>query len=437
MTRRNLSRLGVLAAALPLLVGGPVIPVGPASATLVKPTIDGGTFNDPLGTPEQQAAIFHQIIALVDATPPGEHIHVSMFDFTDIGVADALNAAHGRGVNVKVIIDDSSYLGGAGQLKPSPAYDALRDPTTGLGSDDAARSWIVVCDDQFEGGGGVDDVRRGCIATPPPGPAYNHNKFFLFSKIGPFDDGTTYSNVVFQTSSNLTDWYKVESYNDAVTFVDATVYNGFRRYHEDMRRLRYSSTGSNAYYWSTPTGSTFRAYFFPRRDSNYRNPASDTIVNALNEISCGYTGHDGLRHQTDIRIVVLHFLNSRLQVARKLAELRGRGCWIDVIYAETSPDVPGVVDVVDVLAAAGIQHLRCKFNVAPGIDVRPHNKFMLIDGDYNGSITPRVYTGSPNFDGSSLRSSDQALIRISSAVYHASYLSYFYKIRTACGSSGA
>ncbi|MFD1323884.1 phospholipase D-like domain-containing protein [Micromonospora sonneratiae] len=409
---------------------------GRATVKLAKPMINGATFNDPLGAPDQQAAVFDQIIRLVEATPTGEDIRVSMFDFTDIGVANALNAAHDRGVNVKVIIDDSSYLDGERKRKPSPAWDALKDPVTGLGADDSARSWIVVCDDRFEPGGGLDDVQRGCIATAPPGPAYNHNKFFLFSKVGPFDDGTSYSNVVFQTSSNLTNWYKVESYNDAVTFADATVYNGFRKYHEDLRRLRYSSAGDNAYYWSTPTGSTYRATFFPRRDDSYLNPASDTIVNALNEVSCAYTGADGLRHQTDVRIVMLHFLNSRIQVARKLADLRAKGCWIDIVYAETSPDVRGEVDVVDVLDAAGIQHLRCRFNVAPGIDVRPHNKFMLLDGDYNGSITPRVYTGSPNFDGSSLRSSDQALVRITSAAYHASYLSYFYRIRSDCRSGG-
>ena len=91
------------------------------------------------------------------------------------------------------------------------------------------------------------------------------------------------SKVVFQTSSNLSDWYKVESYNDAVTFTDATVYDG---YASSMRTSGGAvfQHGDNGYYWSTPTGTTDRAYFFPRGDSSYNNPNTDTIVNALKEV---------------------------------------------------------------------------------------------------------------------------------------------------------
>ncbi|WP_405110289.1 phospholipase D-like domain-containing protein [Micromonospora sp. NBC_01405] len=431
MMRKSSACLATMLILAALMVADPSRATPAAAAT--KPVINGAVFNDPVGTPGQQSALFTQIIALVNATPSGEEIRASVFEFSDAAVADALNAAARRGVRVKVILDDSSYLDANGSPKNSPAWNTLSNPTTGLGTDDRKPSWVVVCDDQFEDNDGVDDVSRGCIATAPPGPAYNHNKFFLFSKVGPFDDGTTYQKVVFQTSSNLTDWYKVESYNDAVTFTDATVYDAYARHHEDQRRLRYSSTGDNGYYRSTPTGTTYRAYFFPRADSSYNDPTSDTIVNALDEVACGYTGADGKKHQTDIRIVVLHFLKSRKQVATKLAALRAEGCWIDVIYAESDPTVEGMLD------SAGIQRLHCMVNVAPGIDIRPHNKFMLIDGDYNGDLTPRVYTGSPNLDGSSLRSSDQALLRITSASYHASYLSFFYKVRSLCrtGAGGA
>lgn len=420
MTRRRAIRL-VTAAALAPLTAISLIPAASPAAAATKPVINGPVFNDPLGTPTGQAAIFTQIVGLIDATPAGQTIRGSMFDFADMAVADALNAAHDRGVNVKIIIDDSSYVG-----RSNPAWDALRNPATGLGTNDSSRSWIVVCDDRYEDDDGVDDVQRGCIATAPPSPAYMHNKFFLFSMVGPFDDGTTYSNVVFQTSSNLTDWYKVESYNDSVTFVDASVYNGYALFHEDMRRLRYSSGGNNGYYWSTPTASRYRAYFFPRQGPSYYDPSTDTVVNALNEVACAYTGADGKRHQTDIRIVMLNFLASRRQVADRLSALRARGCWIDVIYATSDSVVEGILD------GAGIQRLRCNFNIGPGLDVRPHNKFLLIDGSYNGAITPRVYTGSPNLDGSSLRSSDQALVRIADASYHAAHLGYFYKIRTEC-----
>lgn len=69
------------------------------------------------------------------------------------------------------------------------------------------------------------------------------------------------------------------------------------------------------------------------------------------------------------------------------------------------------------LNTVGIQHHACRIPNGPGIDARPHNKQILIDGYYNGAITPRVYTGSANLTGSSLRSADEAVVRITSASY--------------------
>ncbi|MFR0357416.1 phospholipase D-like domain-containing protein [Streptomyces sediminimaris] len=414
----------VAAALLSLVFALLVGQATPAAAAPVKPVINGPVFNDPLGTAEQQEAIFTQLIRLIDATPAGQQIRGSMYEFNDLAVANALLAANSRGVAVKLVVDDSTYVGGDGAEYTNPAYQALK---SGLGTDDSARSWVVVCDDGFEDADGVDDVSRGCLSVAPPGPAYAHNKFFLFSRIGPFDDGTSYSKVVFQTSSNLGDWYKVESFNDSVTFADSAVYNGYVTYHEMLRKGRYLAGGDNHAYFSTPTGSTYRAFFFPRGDTSYHNPATDTIVGVLNQLSCSYTGADGKKHQTDVRIVTHSFLGSRSQVADKLAQLRGQGCWIDIIYAETDSAITSRLD------AAGIQHRRCRIPNGPGIDVRPHNKEMLIDGAFDGDITPRVYTGSANMTGSSLRSADEAVVRIASASYHSKYLSTFYKIRTACG----
>ncbi|MFI9344840.1 phosphatidylserine/phosphatidylglycerophosphate/cardiolipin synthase family protein [Streptomyces sp. NPDC052773] len=412
--------VGVLTLAGVLVLGG-----APQAAALTKPVVNGPVFNDPFGTEDQREAVFTQLVRLIDATPSGQQIRGSMFEFGDQEVADALLRAHQRGVDVKLIVDDSTYVNGdTGAEFQNPAYQSLR---SGLGTNDTARSWIVVCDDRFESPDGRDDVKRGCLGVAPPGPAYNHNKFFLFSRIGPFADGTSYSKVVFQTSSNLTDWYKKESFNDAVTFSDGPVYDGYASYHEKQRHGRTLQAGNNNVYFSTPTGSTYRGYFFPRGDTSYDNPASDTVVNVLDEVACSYTGTDGKRHQTDVRIVTTFFNDSRIQVADKLAALRAQGCWIDIVYASAQSKVIAKLD------AAGIQHRACTIPNGTGIDVRPHNKQMLIDGDYNGDITPRVYTGSANLTGSSLRSADEAMVRITSADYHAKYLSTFYKIRTACG----
>lgn len=71
------------------------------AAALTKPVINGPVFNDPLGTPAQQKAIFTQLVQLIDATPPGAQIRGSMYEFNDQEVANALLAANARGVDVK------------------------------------------------------------------------------------------------------------------------------------------------------------------------------------------------------------------------------------------------------------------------------------------------------------------------------------------------
>ncbi|MET9972951.1 phospholipase D-like domain-containing protein [Streptomyces sp. NPDC006356] len=310
--RPTLPTLAVTVVTVLSLVAAFLLGSATPAAAQTKPVINGPVFNDPLGTAAQQKAIFTQLVRLIDATPAGATIRGSMYEFNDQEVANALLAAHRRGVNVRLIVDDSTYVSSAG----GPEYTNVpyRTLRAGLGTNDSARSWIVVCDDRFEDADGVDDVQRGCLAVAPPQPAYNHNKFFIFSRVGPFDDGTGYSRVVFHTSSNLSDWYKVESFNDAVTFVSSAVYNGYASYHEQQRQGRRLARGNNNAYFSTPTGSTYRGFFYPRGDSSYNNPATDTIVGVLNEISCAYTGTDGLRHQTAIRIVTHSFLGSRRQV---------------------------------------------------------------------------------------------------------------------------
>lgn len=164
---------GVLALAVVLVLGG-----APQAAALTKPVVNGPVFNDPFGTEDQREAVFTQLVRLIDATPSGQQIRGSMFEFGDQEVADVLLRAHQRGVDVKLIVDDSTYVNGdTGAEFQNPAYQSLR---SGLGTDDTARSWIVVCDDRFENPDGRDDVKRGRLGVAPPGPAYNHNKFFLF-----------------------------------------------------------------------------------------------------------------------------------------------------------------------------------------------------------------------------------------------------------------
>lgn len=416
-----------MATVVALLAAMTLTPV-PTHAAEPDPVMNLPVFNDPWGTTAAQNANFIQFARLIDRVPAGEEIVLSWFGFDTVSTTDSaddpdltarLLRAHDRGVQVKVILDQSQV-----------GNDSHTRLKAALGADDTQPSWIVTCQDQFPSG-----PKRGCIGTRVKewsnGPvyAYNHNKFAAFSRLV-MNDGSTVPDVVFTGSSNIGEWDAVEAYNDMFTFTDTKVYAAFRDYFEDLRAFRYSATGDNDYYVDTGTGSAYRAFFFPRAERAgrpFEDPGSDTVYNTLQSVdpSCRYQETDGSWHQTDLRVVMLSF--NRPAIAQKLADLSGSGCWVDVVYAEANKAV------LDAFAGSGAQLTFCDFdNDAGERDLQVHSKTLLIDGKYDDDITPRVYTGSHNYAWSALRQADEVWLRITGRQVHDRYLQNFWKIRDTC-----
>lgn len=408
-----------IATLVALCLTAALLPAGSASADVTgPPVLNAPVFNDPVadsgvpGTPSaQQSAVMDQLIRLIRAARTGSEIRFVNHQFSpgqrSTEVADALIQAHQRGVRVKVILDDME----------NGANDEITARLKAvLGANESAGSYVIGC--EYPDPSAVD---RGCI-----GRNYLHSKFALFSGIEV--NGTTHGNVVFQTSSNLSDWYLYNSYNDAFTLTDAAVYNGYSKYFDDLRLGRRQAPDP-AYYWTTPTGSKYRATFFPRARSS-----GDPIANILKLVECRYRDTDGVYRQTDIRLVLTHFNQHRLAIAQELVRLRGENCWVDLVYYK-SADGTGNADatiraeLAKTVNGRRVQVTPCRFT-AGGRSVVPHLKLMMTDGFYDDDITPRVYTGSANF--THLENADDAQIRISGRDVHTEYLSYFYKVRDTC-----
>ncbi|MFD0466933.1 phospholipase D-like domain-containing protein [Nonomuraea thailandensis] len=312
-------------------------------------------------------------------------------------------------MQVKVILD--SMENGANDAVTATLAAAL-------GTSESAGSWVIRCEYPDESA-----VDRGCI-----GRNYLHSKFALFSSV--VAGGVSHPNVVFQTSSNLSDWYLYNSYNDAYTFTDATVYNAYRTYFADLQAGRRKAVNPG-YYWTSPTGTTHRATFFPRPVSD-----PDPIVSVLRLIECSYQDEAGVTRQTDIRMALTAFNKNRLAIANELVRLRGENCWVDIVYYENAAGAT-TKNVDDTIRQAlartvngrAIQVTPCRFRVGTR-DVVTHNKLMMIDGFYDDDITPRVYTGSANF--TYMENADDAFVRISGRAVHDRYLSWFYGLRSAC-----
>ena len=403
-----------IATIVALCLAAALLPAGSAAADVTgPPVLNGPVFNDPIagsgvpGTPSaQQSAVMDQLIRLIRAARAGSEIRFVNHQFSpgqrSTEVADALIQAHRRDVNVKVILD--SMENGAND-EITARLRAV------LGAAESAGSWVIRCEYPNEAA-----VDRGCI-----GRDYLHSKFALFSGIEV--NGATHANVVFQTSSNLSDWYLYNSYNDAFTLTDATVYNGYHRYFDDLRAGRRSAVDP-AYFWSTPTGSAYRASFYPRAKAS-----GDPIVNILKLIECRYQDADGVDRQTDIRLVLTHFNQNRLAIAKELVRLRGENCWVDLVHYGGNLDATVRAELARTVNGRTVDVTPCRITVG-NRSVVPHLKLMMTDGFYDDDITPRVYTGSANF--THLENADDAQLRISGRDVHTQYLSYFYKVRDTC-----
>ncbi|SCF32566.1 phospholipase D-like domain-containing protein [Micromonospora mirobrigensis] len=360
---------------------------GPAAAA--TPTT-GAIFNNPTVAGSERVIVDH-IVSLIDGTPSGAEISVAMYAFDEQPVADALiRAARQRGVRVRVVLD-------ATYRTRTPAL-ALASATTGLGTDTTAGSWLKVC---------ATDL--ACVSGAPASVnPINHNKFYLFSSTG----GA--SKVLVQSSANLTSLNTGRYWNNAVTVVDnGPIYDAYRAYFGDLARALHNDSD----YYRMTSSDPVKSYFFPRAGST---ADTDTIVEVLNNVTCpgndpGYGTVDGY---TKIRIAVWKI--TREAIADKLRALANANCWVDIVYGTTSSG-----------SASALTHPRIRtyqLNKADGELV--HSKYLLIEGTYAGRVNSKwVFTGSHNYDDSSLRENDEAMLRINSSAIHDQYRSNFWAMR--------
>ncbi|GAA2425049.1 phospholipase D-like domain-containing protein [Streptomyces macrosporus] len=370
-----------------LLLGALLMPAGTATAAeeAAAPVATGAVFNDPRGTTAEKNAVKNHIIGAINATESGRTIRAALYALTDQDYADALIAAHDRGIQVRVVLD-STYA-------DRPAAQSVR---AALGGDTSGGSWVRVC-----------TAGRACIADAPADVnPINHNKFFTFSRIGSAGEA---EDVVIQTSANQTSLNVEKYWNNAYTVVGNTdLYSAYVAYFNDLAAMQKDGD----YFRQGKVGAA-KYYFFPQA-------TGDLVVDVLDNVTCtGNTSVGSDSHKTVIRVGA--FALHRDAVARKLRALADQDCWVEVVYADSN----------DVGIMQGHPRLKLyRLNTADGYLV--HSKYLTIEGNYAGHPdTKWTFTGSHNLDHSSLRENDEALLRLEGAAPHDAYRRNFLDMRAA------
>jgi phosphatidylserine/phosphatidylglycerophosphate/cardiolipin synthase-like enzyme len=376
------------------------------SAAAETPTwTEGPIFNDPLGTTDEQHAILNRLIELTNSALPGSTIKVAVYHIWEPPIVEALVNAHSRGVNVQILVDESSVS----DRPTNTSYATLRAK---LGVQRTASSFIWRC-----------PVDKSCLGDPKYGQSIMHNKFWLFSAV----EGAT--NVVVQTTTNSTPSAHTKFFNDALLLPNnRTLYSGYSGYFRDMLEMDWRS-----WRYRSVSNGTYKAYFFPRPGTTN---SSDTIYSILNNVQCTYQDTAGVTQRTRVRVGV--FKITRQGIADKLLALKRAGCTVEVLYAETdsAKSQGGTPGTWETLHTSGGPTARCynddRDPLNPGQKLTTpyiiHNKYLLIDGMYAGARDKVTFSGSQNWTAPALRENDEAIVKVDDDAVHDMYRASFTRM---------
>ncbi|MFF0306336.1 phosphatidylserine/phosphatidylglycerophosphate/cardiolipin synthase family protein [Streptosporangium sp. NPDC004379] len=351
------------------------------------PVTTDAVFSEPVGG--DPAAIVRRLCGLVHQTPAGARIQVAHFVMSGTAgteFAEELAEAHRRGVEVRVILD--------GDKRGATVASRL---AAELGTDTSAGSWVHVCTGPMSGG------TAACI-----GDKGQHNKFYTFSRTG------RASNVVVQSSANLTDLNSTTYWNNAVVLPgNRRLYQAYDGYFADLAAERKNLD----YYRVVNTGAaggSVRAHFFPRAGTD---ASTDPVVEYLDKVSC--------EGRTKLRVGMSEWDAYRVAIPERLRDLAAQGCSVQIVY--------GIMDdeVRRLLLAEPRVELRAlgDGNALPG---RIHSKYLLVEGSYDGDRDARwVFTGSHNYNETSLRRNDETMLRLNDKTIYRRYVANFDKARAA------
>lgn len=383
-------------AVLALLVTLALSPGAPAPArTRVEPAAagtapdsytpkTGAKFNNPLGGTDQRRRLFRHIVRTVNSVPPGGTIRFAVFSFADKPTADALLAAHNRGVRVKLIFSGSNI------------YPPMTRLQQAIGRDPHSPSFVIFCE-------------RSCRGTA----GEMHAKFFQFSRAGKA------RNITMVGSNNLTRHNSDEQWSDLYTRADGgRFYWSFRSWFSQLKL-------------DQPVEDPFES----RRVGGNRviitpidlSQESDPILDALDKVTCltpageiDPEAEDPEEPVATSLLIAAHAWNGERgkTVAHRVADLVRAGCQVRVFYGEgTGPAVRNIVSSPGAKLRNGTHK-----------GVLTHEKLMIINGHYGTHLDAiRVLTGSHNWSDRALPR-DDLIVEINDQAVGRQYVDGFYRM---------
>lgn len=353
----------------------------------------GPMFNRPLDGKAGAKRIINRVIDLINHTGRGQTIRISEYSNDRDDFVNALWAAHKRGVNVQLILNDNW------------TSDATKRLQRGLGSNVSKKSFVKICTGSCRGGAGN-----------------LHAKVFAFSKVA------GQPSVMMTGSANTTDRGIYLQWNDLYTMkgVDG-LHKVYIKYFNQLKRDRPVSPRW-VYYHQGPYSAQFYRELHNKEtkiveDANGKGytavtPAptaaaakaskiKDPVIQRMIKTNCRTSKGYGMNGRTVIRIAMYGWNGNRgIAIANYVAQKAREGCNIAVIVSS------GGGQVVKILQKAGIAVRSADYDFPSGggqANFYTHQKMMTLNGTYAGHPTRTVWTGSENWSGMSFHNDELVL----------------------------
>jgi phosphatidylserine/phosphatidylglycerophosphate/cardiolipin synthase-like enzyme len=343
---------------------------------------NGPFFNNP-HVPKDRWRLERRLVDTLRHVPKGETVRIAVYSLDRIPVANAIVAAHKRGVRIQMLLNDHWE------------NRAMKIVRAALGTNRSAKSFIYKC-------------KSGC-RTLVDQYRNQHSKFFTFTKAGKSRHVLAVGSVNFTNNAARHQW------NDVFfTSGDKPLFKQFVRLFKDMKK-DYSRTQPSYQFCGTPVNGVscddsrdkITNYVFPKRST----PGDDEVLKMLGKIQC--LTPDGAGGQTRTKLALsMHTMRGARgnylaeAIRRKWAE----GCDFRVSYGLIGYQTKQILGAPTPRGRIPLRSSGLDYNPDDDFDLNndgeddviltyyTHQKYFVIQGTYNGiPDVNMVLTGSSNW----------------------------------------
>jgi hypothetical protein len=342
---------------------------------------NGPFFNDP----HRRSGHFNierQVISTIRHTPKHAIIRIAVYSLDRMPVANALVAAHRRGVKVQMLLNDH---------QDTRAMQVIRAE---IGTNREKKSFIYKC-------------VASCRSTENE---YNnlHSKFYSFSQAGKSKDVMAIGSANMMLNADLHQWNDLyfTSGNHELFRQFISLFNNMKKDWDTRRPPRF--------FCGTPTGAAcddsvdkVTAWAFPRLSG----PKNDLVLDMLSKIQC--LTPDGAGGQTRTKLALsMHTMRGGRgdYLAEAIRNKFAEGCDVRVSYGLIGYHTKQILGAPTARGRIPLRSTGMDYNTEDDYDLNmdgeddlildyySHQKYFVIQGTYNGvPDTNMVLTGSSNW----------------------------------------